>query len=356
MSRKLLALCSFLAIASGACADASAPDGTVSVVVVPSGRGSISEVRYTLSVSNESGRRLWTKSATQMADEGLPGFSAEGVCDAGDDQDGNGVTSGLIELSAEILASSTPIEDIHNSAPVTSPMRQPFSCRRGETTTIEMRPSFVDRAAPVYIDPYATFPRDGFFCSAKLDCSYTAEDGGEEPILLLLDETGERARTLIVGFRCIGGADAELHLYMDDLEIDCGDAGRTVLTTGGPDGSLLGPAPPLVFEQATYRGRELVSTDGPEKLYWNVALGIAEGGFPMDAVCTLRLRAAGSAYPLEGDLLRANDRWGTIRFEAQLNTPPGDALTCGRNNLGDPGGEVAVDEAPFQAPFTWVYP
>ncbi|TNF27347.1 MAG: hypothetical protein EP329_19595 [Deltaproteobacteria bacterium] len=196
---------------------------------------------------------------------------------------------------------------------------------------------------------------DALFCSARVDCSYATESG-EAPILLLEDAAGERARTLVLGFACTGAEDADFHLYMDALTIDCGAAGTTTLSTGAPSGRLLGAAAPLVFEHVAYRGEERLGDWGAIKRFWNLAVGVAEGALPNDAVCTLRLRAAASERPLSGDVLRPDDSWHALRFEVPLNTPPGDALTCGQNQLAfDAPAAIMVDDAP-QAPFPWSYP
>lgn len=205
------------------------------------------------------------------------------------------------------------------------------------------------------------WPADSLYCSARLDCSYPDAEGVEQPILLLRDSSGERARTLVIGFACTGRADRGPSMYLDPVVIDCGDAGTTVLATDGPSGVSRGAAPPLAFDHVVYRGAETAAFVGSTneayaiKRFWNFAIGIPAGAFPSDAVCTLHLRGAAAPRALAGDLLVPDGTWSAIRWNVALNTPPGDALTCGQNPLGGDGGAVVLDDSP-QAPFAASYP
>ncbi|MCA9513333.1 MAG: hypothetical protein KC635_00165, partial [Myxococcales bacterium] len=208
------------------------------------------------------------------------------------------------------------------------------------------------------------------FCSAKLDCCDDADangcaSDGSEDLRLLFDGSGQRARTVVLGFACTAGVGGGVatDLWMNALELDCDVT--TDATAFGADLRLdpsAGPgnlcaagdvahcaavtvadgvtASAFLYQAALYRGQEdLQSAGAPaQKVYWNVALGVgADIGH-----CTLRTRGtavdAGAAAPLaQNGTIPGGVVYPYVSWDVDLGSCGAEKLT-----FGDPGAPVAA--------------
>ena len=333
--------------------------GNVAIDIAPLDLPGVDDATYTLTVENESGDVVWSRQITSSSyGDGAGSLSYVGPCDADDDPNDDGDAVNTVKLVVDALsadgAALTAGIDYVNPAPAGSAIGRDAICAADRDTPVSFDLTIARRAQQGFFDVAVSF--DDVFCSAKLDCVYPDGDDADtdpDPILLLHDDDGARGRTIVFGFACTGGDDT--HLYLDDLEIDCGASGTTTLSPAGPAG-LKGAVAPLVFQYAVYRGDEQLTTGGADahKRYWNVAVGVDEAALPTADVCTLTARGTASESAFEGFAPPPGSTWPVLAWDVPLNTPPTQALSCGRYAV-DGGDEVATSYA-AGLPFAWSYP
>ncbi|MFO0748250.1 MAG: hypothetical protein U1F43_21700 [Myxococcota bacterium] len=121
------------------------------------------------------------------------------------------------------------------------PCRAPNYCRitkpcaENADTLVEFNLTVMRSAQQGFFDVAVNF--SDIFCSAKFDCQYPTDaddDGNEDAIKLLFDASGQRRDTGVLAFACTAGTataldEGDTHLYMSDIEIDCGQGSTEIL-------------------------------------------------------------------------------------------------------------------------------
>jgi len=331
------------------CEGVTAPPATLRVDVAALSLEGVTDATYTLTVTGPTGV-VWTEQVTSGEyGDGGGSVSYVGTCDAGDGAADNTVSlvvDGLSTASGPLTAGV----DFANPAPAAQPLTRTFTCRANTDVAVDFDLTISRRATQGFFDVAVTL--SSLFCSAKLDC--VAPDGPDadsdpDPLFLLHDGTGSRGRSLVLALACTGGPGADTHLYMDDLELDCGAAGSATLSPSGPAGNK-GAVAPLLFEHAVYFGSEPLG--GYHKVYWNVALGVDESALSATAPCALSTTATASPEAFTDGVAPPATTWPAIHWDVTLNALGSDTLTCGNHAVGEAGSGVDVVYAQGDA-FTW---
>ncbi|TNF26793.1 MAG: hypothetical protein EP329_20600, partial [Deltaproteobacteria bacterium] len=193
-------------------------------------------------------------------------------------------SAGSTEGAGAVTGTERPFENPTTSGPLT----REVTCLADQDVAVHFDVTLMRPASQGFFDIALNF--NDLYCSAKLDCCADgAGDGcapdGSEDIRLLFDETGARARTIVLGFACTAGtaADVVTEIYMDALALDCtapnggedftadlvldpAAAATGNQCTAGPDGmTACAPivaepggldADDYLFQVATFRGAE----------------------------------------------------------------------------------------------------
>ena len=362
--RRPAAVARFAAILGGAaalaaCVAPNAPEGpALSVVVAPLDLQGVTNATYTLTVKNESGAQVWTRTVdADRYGDGVGAVSYVGPCDADDDPSGDGVANNGVELELVGLDGSAGALvaglDFANPAPVGSPVSRTVACREGEDTPVSFELAVVQRAQQGFFDVAVTF--SNIFCSAKLDC--VKDDGPDagsdpDPLELLFNASGQRDRTVVMALACTSGPGTDTHLYMNDVVIRCDGAEVATLAPVEPAGNK-GAMPPLVFQHALYFGVEQLNDGGGQsyaKAYWNLAIGIDEGALAsLTGPCVLSTDATATPAALDVGATAAGAVWPRIVWEVTLAGAGATALSCGRHAVNVPGSGVSTAYAEGQA-------
>ncbi|PKN54979.1 MAG: hypothetical protein CVU56_23710 [Deltaproteobacteria bacterium HGW-Deltaproteobacteria-14] len=289
----------------------------------------VGDVVWDLEVVNGSAETVWQRRVTSSGyGDSAGSASYVGPCDAEDsantvrvwvvgvyDGDVSAADAGAFASGADsaVVGASVPFQS-PTSPGAAGALTRPFTCVEGQDVAVRFDVALMRPAQQGFFDIAVNF--NSVFCAAKFDCCEDADhDGCEagEDIALLFTAGAGRGRTMVLGFACTAGTDADVAttLYMDDLAFDCspGVAGFqtafSVSTGAAPPGNLCAagdmagcaavtdPAPAeadtYLFQAAVYRGDELLQSGGgaAHKVYWNVALGV-KGTI---GACTLRTAA-----------------------------------------------------------------
>jgi len=331
-----------------ACLGADDPVGAdgaaVAISVAALDLDDVENVRYTLSVANESGVPVWTRQVdADSHGDGAGSHSYVGPCDASDDPDGDGDAENTVSLVLDEVIDTTGTltagVDYQNPAPTSAPLARVVVCRQNADTAVSFDLTVARRAEQGFFDVAVTF--DDIFCSAKLDC---LDDDGQ-PLDLLFDGA-TRDRTVVLGFACTAGAGADTHLYMTPVEIDCGGAGRVALALQEPGGNK-GAVDPIVFQHALFFGAEALESGGTSwgKRYWNLAIGIDETALSATDPCVLSAAGTASNEPFVQGRPPAGATYPRIAWNVTLNSLGSAVVDCGTHAVDEAGSGVATDYA-----------
>lgn len=329
----------------------------LTIAVAPLMLSGLEDVCYELTVLAEDLQPVWSEAplcADRFGDL-TSAISYVGTCDASDpNQDGVAEATVVLRIlglygpdGADPGDDPDPLTDWRNPcAPphAANGCRVVTRCRDNADNLVTFDLTVMRDAKQGFFDVAVNF--DDIFCSAKVDCAY-APDG--RPIELVIDPaTGRRVRTVVWAFACTDGdpggpAASSTHLYMDQLELDCGGTTYALDPSAGPGnlypGGVGAPAP--IVQAMVFEGREQIrnGTLDADKLYWSVALGLratffapATGTAPS---CVLRTTATASRGPLPGGVTPPDNNYPYIRVAVPLNS--GDTITCSQHGLDETG-------------------
>ncbi|PKN58968.1 MAG: hypothetical protein CVU56_03225 [Deltaproteobacteria bacterium HGW-Deltaproteobacteria-14] len=319
MSR-LLALSFVVALGTGCAEDAVGPAGRVAISVAPLSYPGVTNATYTLEVRNAGDDVVFTRTVDSRGyGSGDGSASYVGPCDADAGANPNTVTLTLTGLYAGAGgAVEIPATSYHNPGPLT----RSVACAPNADVAVIFDVTLARQANQGFFDVAVAF--SNVFCSAKLDCV----DADGDPLLLLHDADGARARTVVVGLACTGDAASggETWLYHDAVTVTCTDGTALVDPSAGP-GNLsegqgiqsTGTAP--LFGAAVYRGTEQL---GFNKRYWNVLVGLA----PTAAGCTVTTAATASPDAFDDGRTPAGTTWPYIDWDVDVTAAGTGALAC----------------------------
>jgi len=317
------------------------PADGVAITVAPLTLPGITDATYTLTVTNDSGEVVVTRTLTSSAyGSGDGSLSYVSPCDA-DDND-NTVTLTVDELRGpgDTLIAPGSWRD-------PSPLSRDFTCVEGRDVPVTFDITLARAANQGFFDVAVAF--EDIFCSAKLDC----EGADEQPLELLFDATGARARTAVVALACTGGPNAGgTTLYRDALTVTCSNGTAVVDPTAGPgnltegDGiTSTGTAP--LFGAAVHEGAEQL---GYDKRYWNVLLGLAPGA----QSCTLTTRATATSGTFADNTTPEGSAWPYIDWNVALTDGSG-GTSCGHHPVDGSGDEAGVATLYTASPIAFAY-
>ena len=345
-SRSLLSgLC---ALAFAACVESPAPPaGQVSISVAPLSYPGVTNATYTLEVRNAGNAVVFSRDIDSRGyGSGDGSASYVGPCDA--DATPNTVSLTLTGLyagsegTAEIPASS-----YHNPGT----LARTVACTANADTPVSFDVTLARRASQGFFDVAVAF--SDVFCSAKLDCV----DADGDPLLLLHDADGARARTVVIGLACTGDPESggETTLYRDPVTVTCDDGMAIVDPSAGP-GNLAegqgitstGTSP--LFGAAVYQGSEQL---GFNKRYWNVLLGLA----PTAAGCAVATSATASPEPFDAGQTPLGTTWPYIDWNVEVTASVTAATSCTSHPVDgeDPHDGVVTAYTGLDAPETFAF-
>jgi len=373
MSASVQPVCRALAlgtlfIALGACArDGSGPRFEVDVAAL--GLADVGDVVWDIEVLNGAATPavVWRQRVTSTQyGNGAGSVSYVGPCDASEPS--HTVRLWLVGLYAAPIAapgvfaagSATAIaaSPLDVASPTTTaPLVRTVDCVENADTEVRFDVTVMRPARQGFFDIAVAF--NDIFCSAKLDCCDDRDGNGcaadhSEDLLLLHDETGTRARTLVMGFACTAGAGQGVvtDLYLDALELDC-DVGSD-LSTFAPD-LTIDPAAPepgnlctagavaacpsvyagpgvdadqFLYQVAVFRDVQSQGPAGAQVVSWNTTLGVRPG----IAGCHLRVRgtaddAADASDHVSDGTIAAGIVYPVIDWDVDLGTCGSEALS-----------------------------
>jgi formylglycine-generating enzyme required for sulfatase activity len=248
-----------------------------------------------------------------------------------------------------------------NPTTTAAPLTRTVTCEENADVFVQFDVALMRPAQQGFFDIAVNF--NDIFCSAKFDCC-TENAGGDacaSDIDLLFEAGGSRGPTMVLGFACTAGANAnaDTELYLDALALDCtsptagsfaaditlnpsGAAGNQC--TAGADGMSTCAAvteangvdaDTYLYQLGVYRGLEQLTSGGvaAQKVYWNVALGVKR---PAIASCWLKTQgtaddAAGSSV-VDGGTIAAGAVYPFIQWEVDLNSCMAEPLSFGDAN------------------------
>jgi formylglycine-generating enzyme required for sulfatase activity len=329
---------------------APAPDKGFRIQVAPLTLPGVTDVCYAIDVRNDTvaniatAQTVWTKSsicASQYGD-GVGDISYAGTCDAGRD---NTVTLRIEDIftggakgAGGVAVPGTEwinpcARDALGALTGYGPCQIQKPCVDNQDTPVEFNVTIMRNAKQGFFDIAVNF--EDIFCSAKLDCR-TGPDLSD-PYIQLLHNGSDRDDTVVMALACTAGPDQATHLYWTDVTVTCGATSYVIDPAAGP-GNLSGVAGAVtpaidadnaaLFQVATYRGAEQLGNAGGtpfNKLYWNIALGLEDGGQAAD--CTISANATAHDGALVDGITPASTTYPYIQFAANLST-------CTQHELG----------------------
>ncbi len=331
-------------VALPACSDEStnAPTSQFEIAVQPLTLGSIGDARYAITVKNADdapNNVVWQKAGitSDQYGDGRGAISYIGPCDASRNPH-------TIELVLESIsgADNQPLVagTWENPAPAGSPIVLERDCRENADVSVVFNLTIMRDAQQGFFDIAVNF--EDIFCSAKVDC----QDA-------LLHDGDARGPTVVFGFACTAGTDADgaepTWLHMTDLVVTCDGLPPLYFDPSGSVGQHgpLGPLPTL-FETAIYRDQE--DLPGLDKCSWNAALGVKVGNAP-NCRLTAQATASHASFGASGTS-PADTVYPFVDFDVIL-TDAGGNLICDNNGLDDPTSGVTTDyTSPTGAGFT----
>ncbi len=352
---------SLVAASGGACVEHDrGPRGQLALAVAPLELEGIGNACYDVAVRSAADELVWSRGdpalsasdgdtgalcSDQFGNAGGGNIAYVGPCDASEPT--HNVTVWVDSLWAS-TSPFGPLSDWTNPCPYaasgTSGCTLAFTCQENEDVAVTFNLVIMRQARQGFFDVAVNF--ENIFCSAKVDCTYPIDGGGEQNIELVFDPaTGERVPSLVFAFACTDGdppgmaasPENATHLYLDDLVLACGGTNYVIDPAAGvgnlyPDGV---GAPSPIRQAMVFRGRELITNDGEDadKFYWNVAFGwnstFFDGGTP---TCQLLTRATASHGPLVNGATPFNTDYPYIDVNVTVNS--GADIVCTQHPLG----------------------
>ena len=356
-----------LALALSACIDATPPPtGRVAVRVAPLELPGVEDACYALTLRNEAAETVWARSgicADRYGDLSAS-VSYTGTCDASDPNlDGTAEASVTLVLEALYGAGGAELTDYRNPCPAPAGCVRPATCTANADTPVAFELTVARAATQGFFDVAVSF--DDIFCSAKVDCAYT----DSSPIELVIDPaTGQRVKSVVWAFACTdgdpGGPDAQAtHLYMSDVVLTCGGVPYAVSPMSGPGNVYPGGvgAPDPLVQAQVFTGHELITNGSvdADKLFWNVALGLAESFlFPTPGpgpACTLTARATATRGPVADGQIGGDGSYPYVSVSVPVTD--GSAVLCTQHPLdgAPPHGGVATAYSSLGSAVTFDY-
>ncbi|PKN57038.1 MAG: hypothetical protein CVU56_12925, partial [Deltaproteobacteria bacterium HGW-Deltaproteobacteria-14] len=215
------------------------------------------------------------------------------------------------------------------------PVQEAFTCAENADTFVSVDVYVALAASQGFLDLSVSF--EDIFCSAKVDCA---------PALLQHPTTGERGPTLVTGFACTGGADADPednYVGFTDAYLCCDDGVTSVCTA-------LSQEPPLagVLYTQIYAGTEEIAG----KQYLNTAWRLDEDYLVShDATCTFSAFGFANSDPGGNPATTYTEGRPAVHFYAEI-APDGTCLPDSAVTVGysrDPGDGGAADCDPARA-------
>jgi len=324
-------LCALLLPFAACTSDLPADSASLTLTVAPLSYPGITDATFDLEVRNASDEVVFQKSLSSRSyGPGDGSLSYVGTCDASDGENPNTVSLTLTGLYAG-TDGSTEIPASQYQNPGT--LERDAVCVANADVAVDFDVTILRQANQGFFDIAVSF--SDIYCSAKLDC--VDQDG--DPLLLLHDGTGARARTVVLGLACTGDTapGGETWLYRDPVVVTCADGTATVDPSAGPGNvsegagiTSTGAAP--LFGGAVYYGDEQL---GFNKRYWNVLLGLK----PDATSCTVTTQATASPDELVLATTPAGTTWPVITWNVPVTTA-GDALACSNHPVN---GEAPND-------------
>ena len=234
-----------------------------------------------------------------------------------------------------------------------TPVIKRAECNENRDTAVEFNLTIMRDAKQGFFDIAVEF--EDIFCSAKFDCL----GADNQPLELLFDpDTGERARTAVLGFACTAGESATTWLHMSDVYVECdadGPGGNPPTTywnvpVGEPGNR--GPLAPVFFETGLYMDQE--ELPGVDKCFWNLSFGI-DANAPAGCKLVVDATASDTSWLTNGGRSPADMVYPFIHYEVPL-TGPGGELACGKHALNGSDERVATRYTSFTGgsfPFEW---
>lgn len=300
-----------------------------------------------------AGNLVWGEDSLCSGTYGVNGeLRYTGICrDYEEDTDGsrnavrltiNSLTAGTTDLLATGFINPCPAAGLNedNGCIIVA------DCKTNVDTQVEFDLTVMRQAAYGFFDVAVRF--NEIFCAAKVDC--TEDDDDTATLQFLQKPNGTDGDTVILGFACFGGADAEtgepnpLFVYLDDITIACGSNEETVFVGNGP-GNLAaadynGNGTGILFGAAVNQGAAMEGG-----IYVNVLLGMNNY-----ENCTLTAQGTASPTSLGGSspyFTPADTNYPYIDFNVTLGGASG--RTCTKHPLFGTG-----DNAGVSAPYTGV--
>ena len=259
---RMVALISSVA-AITACSGGDPAPSRVNLAVLPLELPGVGTVVYDIDVDYLDGEGAWRRVVTVDDVTSNPGGGASyvGPCVAGD-ADESRVT---VTVQSITDSDGQPMGVV-----LPPPITERFTCVENADAFVELDVYVALAASQGFLDLGVSF--EDLFCSAKVDCN---------PTLLEHPDTGERGPTLVTGFACTGGDDADPednYVGFTDAYLCCDD-GVTSLCTA----LLQDPAHPGVLYSRVYEGTEELAG----KKYFNTAWRLDDAYLAShDATCT----------------------------------------------------------------------
>lgn len=320
------------------------------VRVAPLRLPDIGNVVYGVTVRNGVGEIVWSRdnlSSTRFGD-GRGAISYVGPCDARQ----NPHTVELMVLEVSTVDGTQLARGVDYQNPTFDAEGNPtplgmdgIVCIENADVPVVFNLTLMRNAGQGFFDVGVQF--NDIFCSAKLDCKEA-----------FLHDGAVRSPSAIIGFACTTGAAAgdpsqpSTWLHYSDLVLACSDDSTSppdvvsvVIDPTAPDEGQQGPRSPLLYEWASYFGRENFASF--DKCYWNLAVGL-DMAFIGTRTCTLTLRGTASEGPFDGSGPAPNDIYPYVLWSARLTE---NGNICSEQRLNAPeSGVVTAYERPGVQP------
>jgi len=305
-----------LVLAVGACGGTespSEPGARLAINVAPLTLEGVSDVTYTLWVTNGAAT-VWTKTLTSSKfGDGKGALSYVGPCDA------SAATNDVHLTIDTITGTSGPLADWKDPGELV----QTASCVANSDTAVMFDVTIARQANQGFFDVAVSF--DDIFCSAKLDCTDA-----------LLFHGNDRATTLVVAFACTTGNGTTTVLDLDSIALTCTDGTTYIDPALGPGSTH--QTSTHVFDVATYRDNE--SLPPYQKAFWNTAIGLDLASFqqPSTVDCTLTTHATAAQTTWADGQTPLGSVWPYIDWNVQVVNDG--LLSCTEHKLDVPGSGV----------------
>ena len=317
-----------LLLAAAGCGEdgASAPASRLQLAILPLDLPGVGEVVYDLNVEYRDAGGLWQPVTTIDDVRSVAGGSASyvGPCVAG------GTDESRVTVTVQSIGDP-------NGQPMAivlpPPITEVFTCVENADTFVVVDVYVALAASQGFLDLGISF--EDLFCSAKVDC---------QPALLEHPTTGARGPTLVTGFACTGGADAEPednYVGFTDAFLCCDD-GVTALCTG----LLQDPPNPGVLYSRVYEGVEQIAG----KKYFNTAWRLDEAYLAAHtATCTFSAFGFANSDPGGNPATVYSEGRPSVHFYAEIGADgecgPDSEVVIGYSENPGPGLIADCDPA-----------